>query len=114
MKSGAVETLLILGGTRRSMPPTEPTSSRRSRRLRSARTCPAGSNETSKLSTTWHVAQSHYLESWGDVSGDDGSGSDHPAADRAALHDGKTDTELSSNPRRHRGSAYDSSAPPGT
>ena len=48
-------------------------------------------DETSAL-TTWHAPAAHFLESWGDVSGNNGAGIVQPLI--APLFDGKSSVEL--------------------
>lgn len=101
MKSGKVETLFILSGNPVYSAPADFDF----RQLLSKVNCSVhlGShlNETA-LACNWHIAEAHYLESWGDARSFDGTITLlQPLI--APLYDGKTDMEVLDAMRTHQG-----------
>lgn len=92
MRSGAVETLLILGGNPVYNAPADLEFGPALSKVTNSIHLGLELDETAALSA-WHIPQAHYLESWGDASSFDGTVTlQQPLI--APLYDGKTAMEL--------------------
>ena len=92
MNSGAVETLLILGGNPAYSAPADFDFGTLLRKLPCSVHLGPDLDETA-LSCTWHIPEAHYLESWGDARSLDGTVTlMQPLT--APLYDGKTAIEV--------------------
>ena len=72
LDAGAVETLVVAGGNPVYAAPADADLERRFRRARESIYLGLYEDETARA-TNWHVAQAHFLESWGDARAFDGT-----------------------------------------
>jgi molybdopterin-containing oxidoreductase family iron-sulfur binding subunit len=91
MKTGQVETLIILGGNPVYQAPSDLDFKGALKRIPFSAHLSLHFDETSEQ-TTWHIPAAHFLESWGDVSGNGGAGVVQPLI--APLFDGKSSIEI--------------------
>ncbi|HEX3719955.1 MAG TPA: TAT-variant-translocated molybdopterin oxidoreductase [Verrucomicrobiae bacterium] len=92
MKTGAVKTLFILGGNPVYTAPVDLDFGEHLKKVERSIHLGLGLDETGAL-CTWHVPETHYLESWGDARAFDGTVSlMQPLI--APLYDGKSASEL--------------------
>jgi len=92
MRSGSVDTLLILGGNPVYTAPADFDFASSMDKVRFRLHLGLYDDETSER-CHWHIPQAHYLESWGDVRGCDGTGSIiQPLIN--SLYGGKSDIEF--------------------
>jgi MoCo/4Fe-4S cofactor protein with predicted Tat translocation signal len=92
MKAEQVSTLLILGGNPRHTAPTDLAFARALAKVKTTVHLTTDFDETSQA-CTWHVAQAHTLESWGDARSEDGTATIiQPLVE--PLYDGRTTHEL--------------------
>jgi molybdopterin-containing oxidoreductase family iron-sulfur binding subunit len=100
MKTGAVKTLFILGGNPVYTAPVDLEFGEHLKKVERSIHLGLGLDETGAL-CTWHVPETHYLESWGDARAFDGTVSlMQPLI--APLYDGKSASELLGAVRRQQ------------
>ena len=91
MNAGKVESLVILGGNPVYQAPADIDFAAGLNKVNHSVHLSSHVDETS-LNTTWHINESHFLESWGDVSGYGGAGITQPLI--APLFDGKSNIDV--------------------
>ncbi len=91
MNAGKVDALVILGGNPVYQAPADIDFAAGLKKVNHSVHLSSHVDETS-ANTTWHINESHFLESWGDVSGYGGAGITQPLI--APLFDGKSNIDV--------------------
>ena len=91
MNAGKLESLVILGGNPVYQAPADIDFEEALKKVKYSVHLSSHVDETS-AHTTWHINESHFLESWGDVSGYGGAGIIQPLI--APLFDGKSNIDV--------------------